>query len=156
MATQADYQAALTRATKAEEALAREREEAQVVENALEDYHAALSHVLGFIHEYVEEHGDGSGQSLALVKADIERLHPILCLHDDVVAYGFTLECDVPSGAGEITDEEVLANTCTVCRGLLDEGDEPGSGICSTCLSADETEREADRDAGIDAKDGLL
>jgi hypothetical protein len=68
----------------------------------------------------------------------------------------------------EITDEEVLAQACAVCRDVLDEGDEPGPGICSTCLRNDAEEREADpatteriheeadRDSGIDAKDGLL
>lgn len=123
------------------------REEAQIMETTLEDYHTALAKVLGFVHDFAMEHMDvGDEKALGLVKGDIERLHPILVLHDDVATFGFTLECDVPDDeeGEEITDEEVFAQTCTVCRGLLDEGDEPGSGICSTCLSADAEERADD------------
>lgn len=139
------------------EKMRKERDEAQsalsTMETTLEDYHAALSRVLGFVHDFAMEHMDvGDEKALALVKDDIERLHPILSLHRDVQRYGFVLECDVPSddeGGCEITDEEVFAQTCTVCRGLLDDGDEPGSGICSTCLRADAEERADDEGGAL-------
>lgn len=132
------------------EKMRKERDEAQsalsTMETTLEDYHTALAKVLGLFHEYAERHGASAvtNKELIQLRDEIESLHPILVLHDDVPAYGFTLECDV---TGEITDADVIAQTCTVCRGLLDDGDEPGSGICSTCLRADAEER-ADGDEG--------
>lgn len=168
MATQADYNVALdnvkkaeARAQKAEEALQREREETLVIERAAYDMHDTITRLLACIQEYAEAHGDTAGNGgLAKVAQRLEAENPWLELHPDLATFGLAIKADV-EGAMEFNGQ-----VCTVCRAPLSVDEE--DSICATCLRTDAEEREADpatterihdeadRDAGIDAKDGRI